>query len=76
MRRLQRGKLRIEFSSNVRAIHEDHIDLEVADGTLIELPNDRVFIFAGGELPTRFLENAGIKITRRFGYAVRKHGNS
>jgi len=32
-----------------------------------------VFIFAGGELPTQFLEKAGVRITKRFGYTVKKH---
>jgi hypothetical protein len=37
------------------------------------LKNDFVFIFAGGELPTRFLEMAGIRITKKFGETVLKH---
>jgi thioredoxin reductase (NADPH) len=32
-----------------------------------------VYIFAGGELPTQFLQKAGVEITKRFGYTVRKH---
>ncbi|HEX6890741.1 MAG TPA: NAD(P)-binding domain-containing protein [Chryseolinea sp.] len=38
-----------------------------------ELENDLVYIFAGGELPTQFLKNAGIEITKRFGHVIRKH---
>jgi thioredoxin reductase len=38
-----------------------------------KLKNDQVFIFAGGELPTKFLQNAGINITKRFGYIVKTH---
>ena len=37
------------------------------------LPNDLVYIFAGGELPTEFLKKAGIRITRKFGEALLKH---
>ena len=37
------------------------------------MENDLVYIFAGGELPTEFLKNAGIEITRKFGEAVLKH---
>ncbi len=38
-----------------------------------EIKNDKVFIFAGGELPTKFLEKAGVEITKRFGYIMKKH---
>jgi thioredoxin reductase (NADPH) len=38
-----------------------------------ELENDLVYIFAGGELPTQFLKNAGVEITRRFGHIIKKH---
>ena len=31
------------------------------------LPNDYTFIFAGGELPTRFLRDCGVEIETRFG---------
>jgi thioredoxin reductase len=31
------------------------------------LPNDRLFVFAGGELPTPFLERCGIRIDTKFG---------
>ena len=41
------------------------------EGTEIE--NDLVYIFAGGELPTSFLQNAGIEITKRFGHIMKKH---
>ena len=31
------------------------------------LPNDHLFVFAGGELPTPFLERCGIQIDTKFG---------
>ena len=40
---------------------------------ILMLQNDLVYIFAGGELPTQFLEKAGIKITKKFGETVMKH---
>lgn len=39
----------------------------------IEIPNDLVYIFAGGELPTVFLEKIGVRITKKFGEAILKH---
>ena len=38
----------------------------------IEIDNDLVYIFAGGELPNSFLANCGIKITKKFGEVVMK----
>jgi thioredoxin reductase len=31
------------------------------------IPNDRVFVFIGGELPTRFLQECGVEIDVKFG---------
>jgi thioredoxin reductase len=33
----------------------------------LPLPNDHLFVFAGGELPTPFLERCGIQIDTKFG---------
>ena len=38
-----------------------------------QIKNDLVYIFAGGELPTGFLQKAGVEITKRFGHIVKKH---
>jgi hypothetical protein len=37
------------------------------------LENDLVYIFAGGELPTEFLQKVGLRITKKFGEALLKH---
>ena len=63
----------MEFSSHLRAIDADHVDLECANGDIEQVANDLVYIFAGGELPTAFLQKSGVQITRRFGYAMLKH---
>jgi thioredoxin reductase len=70
---IESGKLRCEFESNVKAIYPDHVDLEVKGGDVRHIENDLIYIFAGGELPTKFLEKTGIEITRRFNYALLKH---
>jgi thioredoxin reductase (NADPH) len=66
------GKIKTIFNSNVKEIHDDKVDL-IQNGAEISLSNDLVFIFAGGELPTKFLEKIGITITKKFGDAVMKH---
>ena len=67
-------KLKVMFESNLQEILENKVLMKVKDHeTPIEIKNDLVYIFAGGELPTQFLQNSGIEITKRFGYTVRKH---
>jgi hypothetical protein len=40
---------------------------------LIEIKNNLVYIFAGGELPTKFLEKIGIEVSTKFGEVILKH---
>ena len=61
------------LESNVKEITEQDVYLELKSKEIIVLKNDLVFIFAGGELPTRFLENAGIQISKRFNYTLLSH---
>lgn len=66
--------LQIIYNSNLLSIEDHQVIMKTekfSEGEIIA--NDMVYIFAGGELPTKFLENAGIKITKRFGYIVKKH---
>jgi thioredoxin reductase len=66
-------KVKIIFNSTVNEIKDDSVLLTLEDKKVLELKNDLVLIFAGGELPTQFLEKAGIKITKKFGEAILKH---
>ena len=70
----QKGKLKIRYNSNLLDISEKTITLQTEqtpEGEIIE--NDLVYIFAGGELPTPFLQKIGIEITKRFGHIMKKH---
>jgi len=72
---IESGKIQAAFNSNLLEIKEDKVMLNYSDtGDTIEIDNDLVYIFAGGELPTGFLKNAGVEIAKRFGYIVKKHG--
>lgn len=53
------GKLKVLFNSNVKEITESNVILDTPDGQLT-VPNDFVFIFAGGELPFPLLSAIGI----------------
>ncbi len=65
-------KVNVIFNSNVVSINSENIVLKTMDGEQI-IKNDLIYIFAGGELPTQFLEKAGIQISKRFGYTMMKH---
>ncbi len=66
------NKLNMMFNSNLVAINDRDCLIKTGDQT-IQVPNDLVYIFAGGELPTGFLQKAGVEITKRFGYIMKKH---
>ncbi len=58
------GKLKIVFNSIPVEFKEKSVLLEV-NGAVQEIPNDYVWIFAGGEPPTAFLKKVGIQIGLR-----------
>ncbi len=61
------------YNSNVKEIFDEKVLLSFQNGTSAEIQNDFVYVFAGGELPNKFLEKIGIKITKKFGEAILKH---
>ena len=63
---IQSGVVKTLFNSQVTRIDSKEVCLEYAGGELV-LPNDYVFVFIGGELPTEFLKKIGIEISRKFG---------
>ncbi|MCF6269183.1 MAG: NAD(P)-binding domain-containing protein [Melioribacteraceae bacterium] len=66
------GAVKLILNSNLIEIKDNCVDLEV-DGNRETLNNDLVYIFAGGELPTQFLNKVGIKITKKYGDAILKN---
>jgi thioredoxin reductase (NADPH) len=71
---MSQGKLDVRFNTNVEMINWDEVVISNGDGKdKISLKNDRIYIFAGGELPTQFLDKIGIQITKKFGEAILKH---
>jgi thioredoxin reductase/NAD-dependent dihydropyrimidine dehydrogenase PreA subunit len=66
---IEKGKVSFIPNSNVKAIENDRIAIEVADQGVQTLSNDFVFVFAGGVLPTAFLESCGVSIDTKFGHA-------
>ncbi len=69
---IENGSVKVIFNSNVVSIHDDHVLLKIDDETK-QIDNDLVYIFAGGELPTSFLQKAGVEVKKRFGYTMKRH---
>lgn len=68
------GKVTLLYNTNVVEIAETHVILKNSiSGENFKIPNDLVFIFAGGELPIDLLKKAGISVETKFGEAVLKH---
>ena len=66
--------LDVRFNTNLTKIEKQKVTLKSTEGeNQNSFENDLVYIFAGGELPTQFLQKAGVKITKRFGYTMKKY---
>ncbi len=59
---VQSRKIQVQFNSNVEEIKQSSVTLISQGGSKSEIPNDYVFIFAGGELPTELLKKAGVRM--------------
>ncbi|MCF6214287.1 MAG: NAD(P)-binding domain-containing protein [Flavobacteriaceae bacterium] len=66
--------INVIFNTNLTSIDKTSITVKYSDtDTESQIDNDLVYIFAGGELPTAFLQKAGVEISKRFGYIMKKH---
>ena len=70
---IQENKLKVYFNSEIISINKSDVLLKTDDSEGMVIPNDLVYIFIGGELPSQFLQQAGIEITKKFGQIVKKH---
>lgn len=71
---ISQNKVKVFYNSNVKEILNDKVVLVLNENNEEKvIANDLVYIFAGGVLPTKFLENIGILITKKFGDAILKH---
>jgi thioredoxin reductase (NADPH) len=61
---IRKGKIRVIFNSNPVEFTQKSAILGVG-GKLLEIPNDFVWIFAGGVAPTAFLKKIGIEVGMR-----------
>jgi putative YpdA family bacillithiol system oxidoreductase len=56
---IRKGKVKVVFNSNPVEFRSESVLLDV-NGKTQEIPNDFVWIFAGGEPPTAFLKKIGV----------------
>lgn len=63
---VSQGKVRAVMASQVTAIDPDEVRLDVG-GHAVKLANDFVIVNVGGELPTEFLQKAGVTMRRFHG---------
>jgi thioredoxin reductase/ferredoxin len=61
---IRKGKLKVLFNSNPLEFHQGSVLMEVS-GKQQAIPNDFVWIFAGGEPPTAFLKKIGVGFVNR-----------
>jgi len=65
-RAMEEGRVHPHLGTTVTSIGPTEVEL--SDGATVRmLPNDYVLVFAGGELPTAFLQGMGIRMERKFG---------
>ena len=62
------GRVSVLFEANPKTIRVDAVALDVK-GEVRDLKNDYVLVFAGGVLPTAFLEKAGVEVKTMKGEA-------
>jgi putative YpdA family bacillithiol system oxidoreductase len=58
---MKKGQLQVIFNSEPEEIREGSVVLKIQGGKR-ELPNDYVFVFAGGTPPNAFLEQIGVQL--------------
>ena len=67
-------KIKTLFNSTVKEIFKNEVCFTFNDKPdELKLKIDLTYVFAGGILPTSFLEGIGIKISKKFGDALLKH---
>ena len=69
------GGVRLVLDSNVVRIEPDRVVLDQKGEELV-VPNDYVFVFAGGVLPTEFLARAGLTVETHYGRRVESRSAS
>ncbi len=73
MQQIENGSIQVLFNTQVSQILDLSVLINNAKGEITEIPNDLIYIFAGGELPTEFLKNSGVQMTTKKGEVFISH---
>ena len=65
------GRVKILYQSSVKSIEPTKIQIQTKDQEST-IANDYLFVFAGAEMPHKFLMSLGIEIDKKFGEALSK----
>lgn len=68
-----KGLVEVWLESSVKRIDSKSLVVQKA-GADVEIPNDYLFVFAGAEMPQKFLMSLGIQIEKKFGEGLRRTG--
>lgn len=64
---LQQRKLEVLWSTSLLKVEPDSVVYRGPREDIVEIPNDYLFVFIGGVLPTPFLRACGVEIETKFG---------
>ncbi len=67
----QKSQVKIFFKSSVAEIHPEHLVMNIGEEKK-NVANHYLFVFAGAEMPHKFLMSLGIKIEKKFGEGLAK----
>jgi len=71
---IENKEIKVLYNSNLLSIQPENVVMNFNENNNKEtIENDLVYIFAGGEMPTAFLEKAGVEISKRFGYIMKTY---
>lgn len=71
---MKSARLDVRFTTSLVEITKESVVISsITNQSRQTIPNDQVYIFAGGELPVEFLQKIGIQMSTKFGEAVLKH---
>lgn len=70
---VSQGLVNVIFDTEVLTISDKEVTLIKNKEERIVIENDLVYVFIGGELPTQFLQNIGITISKKHGDVLLSH---
>ncbi len=66
-------KINLMLNTNVKEIKDRSVVIRFENETETEIDNDLVYVLIGGELPSKFLKDIGITITKKYGETIFSH---